>query len=453
MHNRDLTQGNPTKLIAMFALPMLIGSIFQQLYSMVDSMIVGKFVSVDAFAAVGATSSVLYMMIAVIIGFTVGIAVTTSQFVGAQDDESVRDAVGFALLVSVCLSALLAVLGNIFAGAVLRLLKTPPEIFADARTYLMINFSSSIGPISYNMFSQIIRASGDSRNPLIALIISSLTNIMLDLVFVLAFHMGVGGVALATGISQFVSALYCIIVIRTKLPRYWPRRANIRFHSHILVRVCKIGVPMAIQSLFTSFGDMFVQRIVNSLGPIVVAGYTAAIKLNELALQGVMSLGEALSVYSGQNTGARKPERVRMGVRSGLKLGLGLSLAFSLLIWFGGQSLVQLFVSSEDAGADQVIKIAMEFLRRVCPFYFAGCVMYIFSNTLRGMGRVTIPTAASFVELGMKTLAAFAFSKLLTRSEIWFAWPVGYLSAVALLIAYYYAAIIRPAKSDAQPTV
>ncbi len=450
MQNRDLTHGNPTKLIAMFALPMLVGSIFQQLYSMVDSMIVGKFVSVDAFAALGATSSVLYMMIAVIIGFTVGIAVTTSQFVGAQDEKSVRDAVGMALLISVCLSALLAVLGNIFSGAILRLLNTPDEIFTDARAYLMINFASSIGPISYNMFSQIIRASGDSRNPLVALIISSLMNIALDLVFVLAFGMGVSGVALATGISQLISALYCIIIIRTKLPQYWCRRENIRFHAHILARVCKIGVPMAIQSLFASFGDMFVQRIVNGLGATVVAGYTAAIKLNELALQGVSSLGEALSVYSGQNTGARKPERVRKGVRSGLKLGLALSLAFSLLIWFAGQSMVQLFVSADDAGAGQVIKIAVEFLRRVSPFYFVGCVMYIFANTLRGMGRVTAPTVASFVELGMKTLAAFAFSRLLTRNEIWFAWPVGYFSAVALLAAYYYFAVVRPEKPGAQ---
>jgi len=446
MNKRDMTQGNPTKLIALFALPMLIGSIFQQMYSMVDSIIVGKFVSVDAFAAVGATGSVLYMMIAVIIGFTVGMAVTTSQLVGAKDEKKVRDAVGMALLISACLSATLAVLGNIFAGSILRLLDTPDEIFADARTYLMINFASSIGPISYNMFSQIIRASGDSRNPLIALIISSLMNIVLDLVFVLAFDMGVGGVALATGISQFISALYCITIIRRKLPQYWCRRENIRFHGHIFSRICKIGIPMAIQSLFTSFGSMFVQRIVNGLGAVAVAGYTAAIKLNDLALQGVSSLGEALSVYSGQNTGAQKPERVRMGVKSGLMLGVALSLVFTLLVWFAGPYMVRLFVDTSEAGIQDVIDIAVEFLRRVSPFYIVGCVMYIFTNTLRGMGRVTVPTAASFVELGMKTIAAFVFSRFLTRSEIWFAWPVGYASAVVLLAAYYVYAVVKPEK-------
>ena len=446
MNKRDMTQGNPTKLIAAFALPMLIGSIFQQMYSMVDSIIVGKFVSVDAFAAVGATGSVLYMMIAVIIGFTVGLAVTTSQFVGAKDDNKVRDAVGMALIISVCLSATLAVLGNIFAGSILRLLDTPDEIFADARTYLMINFASSIGPISYNMFSQIIRASGDSRNPLIALIISSVMNIVLDLVFVLVFDMGVGGVALATGISQFISALYCIAVIRKKLPQYWCRRENIRFHGHIFRRICKIGIPMAIQSLFTSFGSMFVQRIVNGLGAVAVAGYTAAIKLNDLALQGVSSLGEALSVYSGQNTGAQKPERVRMGVKSGLMLGLALSLVFTLIVWFAGPYMVRLFVDTSEAGIQDVIDIAVEFLHRVSPFYIIGCVMYIFTNTLRGMGRVTVPTAASFVELGMKTLAAFVFSRFFTRSEIWFAWPVGYASAVVLLVVYYVYAVVKPEK-------
>ncbi|MBQ4088459.1 MAG: MATE family efflux transporter [Clostridia bacterium] len=448
MNKRDMTQGNPTKLIAMFALPMLVGSIFQQMYSMVDSIIVGKFVSVDAFAAVGATGSVLYMMIAVIIGFTVGMAVTTSQFVGAKDESKVRDAVGMAMLISVCLSATLAVLGNIFAGSILRLLDTPAEIFDNARKYLMINFASSIGPISYNMFSQIIRASGDSKNPLIALIISSVMNIILDLVFVLAFDMGVGGVALATGISQFISALYCIVVIRKKLPQYWCRRENIRFHGHIFKRICKIGIPMAIQSLFTSFGSMFVQRIVNGLGAVAVAGYTAAIKLNDLALQGVSTLGEALSVYSGQNTGAKKPERVRMGVRSGLKLGIVLSLVFTLLVWFAGPYMVRLFVDTSEAGIQDVIDIAVEFLRRVSPFYIVGCIMYIFTNTLRGMGRVTVPTAASFVELGMKTLAAFVFSSFFTRSEIWFAWPVGYASAVVLLVTYYVYAVVKPVKAE-----
>lgn len=448
MHNRDMTAGRPAKLIAMFALPMLIGSIFQQMYSMVDSVIVGKFVSVEAFAAVGATSSVLYLMIAVIIGFNVGVGVTTAQFVGAKDDSRVRDTMGLAVIISLALSVLLATLGNVFAGPILKLLDTPDEIFADARRYLVINFSSCIGPIAYNMFSNIIRSSGDSRNPLIALIISSLLNIVLDLVFVLWFGMGVGGVALATGISQFISSLYCLIVIYKKLPQYWCRRENIRFHRHIFARVCNIGVPMAVQSLFTSFGSMFVQRIVNGLGAAAVAGYTAAIKLNDLALQGVASLGEALGVYSGQNTGARKPERVRQGVRSGIALGLALSLVFTVIVWFAGPLLVELFVDMEAEGIQEVIDIAVEFMRRVSPFYFVGCIMYIFTNTLRGMGRVAVPTAASFVELGMKTVAAYLFAKLFTRSEIWFAWPVGYISAVALLATYYFIAVVRPMRKE-----
>ncbi len=445
MQNRDMTQGNPTKLLAMFALPMLVGSIFQQLYSMVDSIIVGKFVSRDAFAAVGATGSVLYMMIAVIIGFTVGMAVTTSQFVGAKDNAKVRDAVGMALFLSMFISVTLMVLGGIFAGPILRLLNTPDEIFGDARTYLIINFASSIGPIGYNLFSQIIRASGDSRNPLIALIISSIMNIVLDLVFVLVFDMGVAGVALATGISQFISAIYCIAVIRRRMPDYWVKKENVRFHKHIFSRVCRIGIPMAIQSLFTSFGSMFVQSIVNGLGAVAVAGYTAATKLNDLALQGVATLGESLSVYAGQNTGAGKPERVRMGVKSGIKLGIVLSIVFSLIIWFAGPFMVQMFMDAEEAGVKEAIDVAVEFLRRVSPFYFIGCVMYIFTNTLRGTGRVAVPTAASFVELGMKTAAAFVFAKLMTRAEIWFAWPVGYISATVLLAVYYAMTMMRPA--------
>ena len=448
MQKRDMTQGNPTKLIAKFALPMLIGSIVQQMYSMVDSIIVGKFVSVDAFAAVGATGAVLYMMIAVIIGFNVGVAVNLSQAVGAKDDEKVRNIIGVAFLFSLILMVFLTTVGNLFSGSVLKLLDTPEEIFEDARTYLVINFSSCIGPLFYNMFAHVLRAAGDSKNPLIALIISSVLNILLDLLFVIVFQMGVGGVALATAAAQFISAIYCMIVLRVKLPEYWCRKRNLKLHPVIMKNVCRVGVPMAIQCLFTSFGSMFVQRIVNGLGAVAVAGYTAATKLNDLALQGASSLGDAVSVYSGQNTGAKKPERVHMGVKSGLVLGLALSLVLTLLIWFAGPYMVQLFVDTNEAGVQEVIDIAVEFLRRVAPFYFVGCAMYVFTNTLRGMGRVSVPTAASFVELGMKTAAAFVFAKLFTRSEIWFAWPVGYLSAVALLVVYYMYAVVKPLKTE-----
>jgi len=256
----------------------------------------------------------------------------------------------------------------------------------------------------------------------------------------------VGGVALATAVAQFISAIYCVIMIRIKMPNYWCRRHNLKIHPAIFKNICRVGIPMALQTLFTSFGSMFVQRIVNGLGAVAVAGYTAATKLNDLALQGVSSLGDAVSVYSGQNTGAKKPERVHMGVKSGIALGLVLSILLTMLVIVAGPYMVQLFVDANEAGVQEVIDIAVEFLRRVSPFYFVSCIMYVFTNTLRGMGRVTVPTAASFVELGMKTVAAFVFAKIFTRSEIWFAWPVGYLSAVVLLVVYYVYAVMKPMK-------
>lgn len=441
MRKQDMTVGNPTSLIAKFALPMLVGSIFQQMYSMVDSIVVGKFVSVEAFAAIGATGSVLYMMIAIIIGFNVGVSVTISQFVGAGRDDRVRDTMGAAMIISAGLTVFLSVGGNLGAGAILRLLGTPDEIFDSAKAYLCINFSSCVGPLFYNAFSHILRAAGDSKSPLIALIISSVLNIILDLVFVLVFGMGVGGVALATAVAQLISAFYCLGVLRKKMPQYWCGRENMRLKGDIVRRICRVGIPMAVQSLFTSFGSMFVQRLVNSFGAVVVAGYTAAVKLNDLALQGIMSMGDALGVYSGQNTGANKPERVKMGVKSGLKLGSCLSIVFTLLMWLAGPYLVRLFVDSTET---EVISVAVQFMRCVSPFYFIGCVMYIFTNTLRGMGHVTVPTAASFVELGIKTAAAYAFSAIAGVSVIWFAWPVGYLSAV-ILLTVYYAKVIRRA--------
>lgn len=433
--SKDLTQGNPLKLLSAFVLPMLIGNIVQQLYSMADSIIIGRFVGKGPFAAIGATMPVLSVMIVVIIGFTMGIAITTARSVGAGDTERVRNIVGSAFLIAVTLALALMVFGISFAEPVLKLLKTPADILKDARTYLVYNFATCIGPIAYNMFSNILRSAGDSRTPLNALIISSVLNILLDLLFVLAFHWDVAGVALATGISQIISALYCILVIRNKNEQYWCRRVNVRFHGRIILDILKYGMPVAASNLFTSLGAVFIQSLINGYGTTVVAGYTAANKLDQLALSSVLSVGNAASTFAGQNTGAGKLHRVREGVRSAWTIGIVVSVVFGLALYFGGSYLVRLFISGEET---ETINVAVTFFKTVAPFYLLSCGMQIYLNTMRGMGEVVIPMAGSLTELVSKIAAAFLLSRALRYQTLWYAWPAGWLVAFLVLAVYYY---------------
>ena len=438
--NQDLTRGDPLKLLTAFVIPMLIGNIVQQLYSMADSIIIGRFVGKGPFAAIGATMPVLNVMIVVIIGFTMGISITTARNVGAGNAERVRNIVGTAFILSCLLSLALAFFGTTFAGPVLKLLKTPEDIFRDARTYLVFNFATCIGPIAYNIFSSILRSTGDSRTPLIALIICSILNVLLDLLFVLVFHWGVAGVAVATAISQILSAVFCVHMIRTQYRRYWCRRQNVRFHGDIVLDILKFGMPVAASNLFFSLGGVFIQSLINGYGTTVVAGYTAANKLDQLALQSVISVGNASSTFAGQNIDAGKPSRVRQGVRAAWIIGLGVSLVFGLLLFFLGSYLVQLFLSSEETEA---IQVAVGFFRTVAPFYLLCCGMRIYMDSMRGMGEVIIPMAGSLTELLAKVAAAFIFSLSAGYQTLWLAWPIGWALAFAMLAVYYYVFLWR----------
>ena len=431
----DLTQGKPLKLLTAFVIPMLIGNIVQQLYSMADSIIIGRFVGKGPFAAIGTTMPVLNIMIVVIIGFTVGIGITTAMGVGAGDTERVRNIVGTAFLISGCLSIALMCLGITFAKPVLRLLKTPDDIIGDAATYLRWNFGTCIGPIAYNMFSNMLRSTGDSRSPLFALIISSVLNVLLDLLFVLVFHWGVAGVAIATGISQIISAAYCIFVLRVYNERYWCKRANVRFHKNIVLEILKYGMPVAASNLFASLGSVFIQSLINVHGTTVVAGYTAANKLDQLALYGIISVGNASSTFAGQNIGAGKPERVKEGVRCAWIIGAVVCLVFGIILFFFGGFAVQLFVSGKET---ETIRVAVGFFKIVSPFYIIGCGMRIYMDTMRGMGEVVIPMAGSLTELAGKVAAAFVLSMAAGYEKLWFAWPIGWIAAFILLAVYYY---------------
>ena len=432
---KDMTKGKPFPILLSFTLPLVLGNIFQQFYSMVDAMVVGRFVSKEALAAIGATNAILFLMISLIIGFTMGTSITAAQFAGAKDLEGLRSVFAAGSYISLIAACCLALLGCTFALPALRLLGTPEDIIGDARVYLTVNFSTCIAPITYNMISNYLRSLGDSKTPLFALILSSVTNICLDLLFVLAFQMGVAGVALATAIAQFLSTLFCLFRVSRGFREVLPQKGGWRPKKQVIGSILKFGMPMAVQNIFVSFGMMSIQGIINGFGTNVVAGYTAAAKVDQIALQFMTSIGSAVSTYAGQNYGAKNIERIFSGLKASLIMVLATGILLTAVILPFGKYLVLLFI---DASESEAISVASGYLYTVSIFYLLCGVTYVYSNALRGMGFVTIPTVSSFVELGAKILTAMLLSRVLGYGGIWLAWPVSWLVSDLLLAGYFH---------------
>ncbi len=439
-----MTEGRPLPILIAFTLPLMLGNIFQQLYSMVDAMVVGRFVSKEALAAIGATSAIQFLMISIIIGFNTGVGVVSAQFSGAQNAEKLRRTFSTATWICIIETLVLSVAGCMLTRPGLELLGTPSDIIEDSVTYLLFNFSTCAAPIFYNMVSNFMRSLGDSKTPLYALIISSLTNIVLDLVFVLVFHMGVAGVALATAIAQALSAVFCYIRIYIHFREVLPKKNEWSPDRNIFKNVLRIGIPMSVQNILVSFGMMSIQGIINGFGTNVVAGYTAANKVDQIALQFMMAIGTAMSTYAGQNYGAKLSGRIFSGIRSALLMSAVSATILTSIILFLGRFIVLLFM---EAAETEVISIATGYLSTVSIFYLLCSVTYVYSNTLRGMGLVVIPTGSSFLELGAKILGAGILSSIFGYRGIWFAWPISWLFSSVLLIVYFHVFAAKKLKS------
>lgn len=318
---RSMTEGSPTKLILSFALPIVIGNLFQQFYTMVDTIIVGRYVGTEALAAVGSTGMITFLILGFFMGMTAGFSVPISQCYGAQDDVGVRKAVGSAALLSVFFTALITALSVGGMNWLLTLLNTPEEIFTDAYTYIVLLCGGLATQVLYNMLSSILRALGNSKIPLYFLILSAGMNIILDLVFILVFRMGVAGAAWATVISQGVSGLLCLVYIVKKVPILRMHRGDFRPHAPIVKKQLGIGLPMALQFSITSIGGLMVQSALNSLGTFHIAAFTAAGKIEQLIHQVYSALGTTMATYSAQNIGAGKITRIRQGFRSATIMG------------------------------------------------------------------------------------------------------------------------------------
>ena len=432
-HN-NMTTGNPAKIIIKFAIPMMLSSIVQQLYSVVDSVILGQFVGKNALAAIGTTQAVIFLMVCLIIGLTMGTCIIASQLFGAKEYDKVKNVAGAAIYISFGAWILIAILGFIFSTPILKALGTPEEIFQDARRYLIINMAFCLAPITYNMAANIMRSLGDSKSSLYALIVATVVHIILDLILVLAFDMGVVGVAFATIVSEFLSTFLCLYFIKRKHAILHIGREHLKPHFEVIGRIVAVGIPMSLQNLFTSIGMIALQSIVNRFGTDAIAAYAAAGKIDQIALMPLTSLGMAISTFTGQNFGSKNYSRIKEGVKSSAKIALLMGIALMLIIlpfrglWAG------MFVSAKETG---VIAICKEYLGIVSVFYWLAGVMYVFLSMFRGMGKMAMSTISAGMEPLTKIIAASILAGTVGRGGIWFAWPIGWFCAVLIPIILF----------------
>lgn len=381
----DMTKGNPFRLILRFTIPLFLGNAFQQIYNMADSIIVGKFVSANALAAVGSTGTIMFLVLGIAIGMTTGFSVMTSQYFGANDRQGLRYSVTGGILMAVAFSALLTIVALISMPTLLRLMNTPDEIFADALTYINIICVGTVAIMFYNLFAAYLRAIGNSRVPLFFLVFSAILNVLLDLLLIICFHLGVAGAAIATVSAQGLSALLCAGYIYTKVDVLRPRRTDWKIHPPCCTKQLAIGIPMALETGITASGTLIMQAALNIYGTLSIAGSTAAYKVVNLLSQGLYSVGQTMASYSGQNFGAGDVGRIQAGTRAAMKLCIVYSLVTAAIGFIFLPNLVQLFFS-DGVSIDEVMPWAAIAHNECAALYIALGAIFVYRNTLQGCG-------------------------------------------------------------------
>lgn len=431
---KDMTTGNPVKLILYFSIPLLIGNIFQQFYSMVDTIIVGRFVGVDALAAVGSTGSMVFLVNGFVMGLTSGFGVLVSQRFGAKDENGLRIAVASAIKLSVISVIIITIASVLFAKPVLILMNTPENIIADATTYIVIIYAGTIATFFYNMLSSFLRALGDSKTPLYFLIIASILNVVLDIVFIVNFNMGVAGVAYATIISQGISSILCLIYTYKKYSILKFKKGDFKASKIYSKKHLRIGIPMALQFSITALGIMIVQSALNVFGSSVIAAYTAASKALQLVMQPAITFGVTMATYCAQNLGAKNYKRIKEGVKQCTKISVLVSIVAGLILIFFGKYFVMLFINNPD---ESIMQYATQCLNIAGVFFIPLGLIFIYRNALQGIGESFIPMMAGFYELIARSLTAFILPKYIGYLGICIADPVAWVAA-SIPLAYTY---------------
>ena len=446
---RDMTSGNPLKLIVLFSLPMLLGNVFQQFYSMADTFIVSQTLGMGALAAVGSVGSIMFLILGLAIGLTAGLAVITAQRFGKKDEKALRRSLGVSLIIVIAISIILTIAATLNTRNILELMQTPPEIIDDAYDYLVIIFAGIGATVMFNYLSNVLRAIGDSRTPLLFLIVTSVLNIILDYAFILGFNMNVAGAGYATVISQLIASILCLIYIkkRVRILRIkksdWTREWA-EYKEHL-----RIGLPYGFQYSIIAIGSVAIQITLNQLGALSVAAYTASIKIEQLLTMPLQTMGVAMSTYVAQNFGAGEFNRIKQGIKSGMSITLVYAASIGVILLFFGRFLAGFFV--EDGNAE-VLALSERFFTIQWPFYMLLALVLVLRPSIQGLGNSFVPTVAGILELVARIIGALVLSEYFGFSGAVMSNPLAWFAAtVPLVISVYYTLKIlekEPTKID-----
>ena len=442
---RDMTTGAPGKIILNFTIPIFIGNMFQQLYSMVDTIIVGKFVGNEALAAVGSCGTLMVLILGFLIGLTAGFTVITSQHYGSGNMRAMRQSVASAAILSAVISVLMTLCSMLMMKQILHLMNTPEDIYQEAYGYIMVICGGIAAQVLYNLLASILRALGDSKVPLYFLILAAFLNIVLDLVFIIVFHMGAAGAALATVISQGASGILCLVYIIKKVPELHLRKEDWKFGRSMAIWQMKIGIPMALQYSITAIGTIMVQSALNMLGSLSVAGFAAANKIEQLVTQAYVAIGTTMATYCAQNTGAGRIDRVRQGFRAATVIASIYAVVTGLMAIFGGKYLTVLFVSEN---LPQIMELVDIYMKCIGAVFIPLAVVNIYRNGIQGMGYGLLPMMAGVAELIGRGVVALIAASRKSYVGACLANPAAWLFAGALLLIMYFSIMKKREKNS-----
>lgn len=439
----DMTKGSPLRHILLFSVPLLIGNVFQQLYNIADLVIVGRLLGVESFAAVGAVAPLFFLITFILVGFTNGFAVVTGQRFGAKDYVGVRDSAVVSTVLSTIVTVFCTVLCTIFMNPILHWLNVPGNIYHEAYWYIEIVIIGLLATTMYNMLASIIRALGDSKTPLYILIIASLINIVLALIFIEVFHWGVPGSAVAVILSQAISVIMCLYFIKLRLPILHLKKQDwfIKFDKKFYDTACehlRIGFPMAVQFSIIGIGIIIIQSVCNTFGSNVIAAMTAALRIEQIATMPMMSFGVALAAYVAQNFGARKFKRIRLGVIKTSTINIILSILMAFVMRFWGTDIIGAFIGT---ATKEIIDIAHTYLLISTIFYFFLGQIFIYRNALQGMGEAVFPLLACVAELLVRSFAAVYLAVKFGYIGMFYSGPIAWVSASTILFFGYFGSI------------
>lgn len=444
---KDMTQGRPAGLLLSFAVPLMAGNIVQQLYTIVDTAIVGQFVGVEALAALGAVEWLLFLVQGCVAGFSQGFSILIAQRFGAEDGDGLRRGCAMSVLLIASLTLLTAAASLLTLRPVLRLMRTPENVFADAFSYSAVIFGGLAAYAGYNVLASILRSLGNSRAPLAAMVLAALTNVALDLLFVIGFHWGVAGAALATVIAQALSLLFCLLVIR-KIPALALTAADWKPERTLCLRLLRLGFPVAFQNIVISVGGMVVQAVINGFGFLYVAGFTATNKLYGLLEVAATSYGFSVATYTGQNLGAGRYNRIRQGTRSAAIMGVATSAGIAAAMLLCGRPILRLFISGEAQVAASVLDIAYFYLQVMSYGLPVLYLLYVYRSALQGMGDTITPLCSGIAELVCRVGVILLLPLAIGEIGLFFAEDAAWLAAAILLAAVYYLRAARMPHTD-----